>query len=85
LSTAPQTKQGIPVPEPNLTPGKMLRRALALRSRLLDRQEECEKLGPVPEQTRQDFTHAGFYRAMQARMFGGYEFSIADFVRVGLG
>ncbi len=85
MSTAPQTKQGIPVPEPNLTPGKMLRRAVALRPGLLDRQEECEKLGPVPEQTRQDFMDAGFYRALQPRMFGGYEFSIADFVTVGLG
>jgi 3-hydroxy-9,10-secoandrosta-1,3,5(10)-triene-9,17-dione monooxygenase len=82
LSTAQQPKQSVPVPEPDLTPFEMLRRAEALRPRLLERQQECEKLGRLPQQTHQDFVDAGFYRALQPRRFGGYEFSIADFARV---
>jgi 3-hydroxy-9,10-secoandrosta-1,3,5(10)-triene-9,17-dione monooxygenase len=78
----PTTKQSVPIPEPDLTPAEMLRRAGALRPGLIARQQECERLGRLPQQTHQDFVDAGFYRTLQPRQFGGYEFSIADFVKV---
>lgn len=82
MSTSPQVRQNVPVPEPDLTPREMLRRAEELRTTLRQRQQECEKLGRIPQQTHQDFLDAGFYRALQPRLFGGYEFSIADFTRL---
>ena len=72
----------IPPPEPTLTPHEMLERARKLRPVLRERQAACEELGRLPEETNQDFLDAGFYRIVQPRRFGGYEFSLTDFIRV---
>src|SRR5215469_17870639 len=69
-------------PEPHLTPQEMLRRAEALRPILRERQVLCEELGRLPEETNQDFLNAGFYRILQPRRFGGYEFDLSDFIRI---
>jgi 3-hydroxy-9,10-secoandrosta-1,3,5(10)-triene-9,17-dione monooxygenase len=82
MATTPAPRQNIAPPEPNLTPAEMLRRAEALRPILRERQARCEELGRLPEETNQDFLGAGFYRMLQPRCFGGYEFSVADFIRV---
>jgi 3-hydroxy-9,10-secoandrosta-1,3,5(10)-triene-9,17-dione monooxygenase len=70
------------VPEPDLTPREMVARAEALRPALLERQQETEELSYYPESTHRDFLEAGFYRILQPRRFGGYEFDVPTFVRV---
>jgi 3-hydroxy-9,10-secoandrosta-1,3,5(10)-triene-9,17-dione monooxygenase len=79
--TAP-TISPIAPPEPDLTPDEMLRRAQAMRPTLRERQAECESLGCLPESTNAEFVKAGFYRILQPRRFGGYEFDVPAFVRV---
>ena len=69
-------------PESSMTPDEMLRRARNLVSALRTRQESCERQGSLPVETHQDFLAAGLYRILQPRCFGGYEFSLADFVRI---
>jgi len=69
-------------PEPELTSAEMLERARALRPILRERQSLCEELGRLPDETNEEFLRAGFYRMLQPRMFGGYEFPVVDFIRV---
>ncbi|MDG5497508.1 acyl-CoA dehydrogenase family protein [Niveispirillum sp. BGYR6] len=69
-------------PEPSLTPDEMLRRAVALRPRLRAAQEECQRLGRVSQEINDALDAAGFYRIVQPRRFGGYEFDIPTFYRV---
>jgi 3-hydroxy-9,10-secoandrosta-1,3,5(10)-triene-9,17-dione monooxygenase len=69
-------------PEPELTPDQMLARAVALRPLLRARQAECEVLGRVPDAVNAELVKAGFYRIVQPRRFGGYEFEVPTFYRV---
>ena len=69
-------------PEPTLTVDELLRRAEALRPLLRERQTECEAAGELSADTNNRFLAAGFYRILQPRLFGGYEFSLPDFIRV---
>src|SRR6202142_964512 len=71
-------------PEPALTVDELLRRADALRPLLRERQAECEEAGELSDDTNDRFLAAGFYRIMQPRLFGGYEFTLPDFIRVML-
>jgi 3-hydroxy-9,10-secoandrosta-1,3,5(10)-triene-9,17-dione monooxygenase len=73
-----------PVPEPELTPDEMIARARALIPRLRAEQDEAEQLGGYTEGMHQEFLKAGFYRILQPRMFGGYEFDITTFYRTML-
>ncbi|WP_443701283.1 acyl-CoA dehydrogenase family protein, partial [Pseudomonas sp.] len=72
----------IPVPEVNLTPQEMIRRATAMRHTLRDRQAANEAEGRLLAQTNEEFINAGFYRVVQPRRFGGYEFDLTTYVRV---
>lgn len=69
-------------PQSDLTPDEMLRRARAMRPVLRERQAECEALGRLPDSTNDEFVKAGFYRILQPRRFGGYEFDLPAFVSV---
>lgn len=69
----------IPQPEPGLTPEDLVRRARELRSWLRDRQDQAELLTGMPDDTHKAFLEAGFYRTLQPRRFGGYEFSLRTF------
>jgi len=69
-------------PEPDLTPDEMLERVRALVPTLRERQAETEAAGRILDETQAALVDAGLYRAMQPRRFGGYEFSLGDFVRV---
>jgi 3-hydroxy-9,10-secoandrosta-1,3,5(10)-triene-9,17-dione monooxygenase len=60
----------------------MLSRAEAMRATLRARQPLCESGGRLPKETNHDFLEAGFYRILQPRCFGGYEFDMPAFVRV---
>src|SRR5438876_9715878 len=44
------------------------------------RQEECEALGRLPEQTNAELVSAGFYRILQPRRFGGAELDLPTFL-----
>lgn len=72
----------IPQPEPGLTPDELIARATAMRQTLREQQAEADALGrPLPE-TQEAFTKAGFYRVVQPKMFGGYEFDAGTFLRL---
>jgi len=81
-SAAQQLSSHIHPPEPDLTVDELLSRADALRPWLREHQAECETLGELPEDTNAHFLAAGFYRILQPRLFGGYEFALPDFIRV---
>jgi len=46
------------------------------------RQAECESSGNVSEEINNELIRGGFYRVVQPRRFGGYEFDIPTFYRV---
>ena len=73
---------GIAPPEPGLTPEAMLARARALRPALRESQGRCEAEGRVPQDINDQLVQAGFYRIVQPRRFGGYEFDVPTFYRV---
>jgi 3-hydroxy-9,10-secoandrosta-1,3,5(10)-triene-9,17-dione monooxygenase len=72
----------IPQPEPDLASDELVRRARELRSWLRDRQDQTELLTGVPEDTHKAFLEAGFYRILQPRRFGGYQFDLRTFSQV---
>jgi len=81
-SAAQQLSGHIPPPEPGLTVAELLRRAEDLRPLLRERQAECEALAELPQDTNARFLAAGFYRILQPRLYGGYEFALPDFIRI---
>ena len=58
----------------------MIARATALRGTLRAAQAECEAQGRVSEAVNDELIRAGFYRVIQPRLFGGYEFDVPDFL-----
>lgn len=74
--------QPLPQPEPDLTEKRLLERACALRPLLRASQGECESNGRVPQAVADALIEGGFFRMVQPRLFGGYEFDIATFYRV---
>jgi 3-hydroxy-9,10-secoandrosta-1,3,5(10)-triene-9,17-dione monooxygenase len=74
----------IPVPEPDLTGEQMVGRAREMIPALRERRAETERLGRLPDDTVREFVDAGFYRILQPRRFGGYEFPLPIFTRVAL-
>lgn len=69
-------------PEPVLTARQIVARAESMRPALVERQAETEALTWYPEATHQAFLDAGFYRILQPRRFGGYQFDTATFFKV---
>ncbi len=85
MSTRVDTRvAAVPVPEPDLTPQEMLQRAVALRPRLRAEQAETERRGVHSEDLHLEFRKAGFYRAIQPRRFGGYEFDLKNYYRLAI-
>lgn len=82
LQVAAAEGGAIPVPEANLTPQEMIRRATAMRQTLRDRQAATEEAGRILDVTNDEFVKAGFYRVVQPRRFGGYEFDLQTYVKV---
>lgn len=82
LVSQSERAQFIPTPEPDLTPAEMIGRAEALRSLLFARQAETEAAGNMSAATNAELIKAGFYRVLQPRLFGGYEFDLPTYVRV---
>jgi 3-hydroxy-9,10-secoandrosta-1,3,5(10)-triene-9,17-dione monooxygenase len=69
-------------PEPALTPAEMIARAVALRPLLRAQQNAVEAAGRLSDEMNRRFIDAGFYRVVQPRLFGGYEFDVPTFMRV---
>lgn len=74
----------VAVPEPDLTPEELVARAAAMRDTLRSRQAQCEAEGRLPEATNREYVEAGFFRVLQPRRFGGYEFGLETFLRVAI-
>lgn len=71
-------------PEPGLTPEQIIQRAVDMRPLLRADQGQSEERGTYSPQMHERFKQAGFYRILQPRMFGGYEFDLTVFSRVML-
>ena len=76
--------EGIAAPEPGLTPAELIARAAALRERLRAEQDASEARGCHSPELQEAFVAAGFYRALQPRRFGGYEFDYPTFYKAML-
>jgi 3-hydroxy-9,10-secoandrosta-1,3,5(10)-triene-9,17-dione monooxygenase len=69
-------------PEPELTPEKLLARAAQLRPMLAEQQQENDRRGYYSDSIHRELLRGGFYRILQPRRFGGYEFSLETYVRI---
>jgi 3-hydroxy-9,10-secoandrosta-1,3,5(10)-triene-9,17-dione monooxygenase len=65
-----------------LAPQEIVDRAAAMQEHLREEQEATEQRTFYSEETHEAFAAAGFYRILQPRRFGGYEFGIETFYRV---
>ncbi|MEU4781514.1 acyl-CoA dehydrogenase family protein [Micromonospora sp. NPDC023633] len=68
--------------EPDLTAEQVVARAEAMVPELIDRQAEVEERSFYAEDIHEKFARNGFYRILQPRRYGGYEFGLETFVRV---
>lgn len=75
------TALDVPVPEPDLTPAQVIARAEAMIPQLRELQDQAEADGRYSEDTHRRFDEAGFYRILQPRRFGGYEFDMTTFFK----
>ena len=82
MQEASAASSTVEVPEPELTPREIVARAAAMRPELLERQAETEERTFYAQDTHRAFTEAGFYRILQPRRFGGYEFDLETYFRV---
>src|SRR5688572_26756441 len=86
VSLAPEASAtSLDQPEPGLPVPDLPDRAMSLRPLLRERQAAHEEHGAYSDELHATFDRMGFYRMVQARMFGGYEFSLPDYYRVMLG
>ena len=74
----------LPQPEPDLTPATIVERATQLTPAIRAAQDEDDARGCHSPAMDQDFRKAGFYRILQPKLFGGYEFDYPTFYRTML-
>ena len=79
---ASAARSPLPQPEPGLTPDDVISRARAMRQKLRDNQDAADRLGWYGPEIHEDFRKAGFYRILQPKTFGGYEFDYPTFIKV---
>src|SRR5690348_13877571 len=65
-----------------MTSEELIRRAIELRPKLIERQAETEARTYYSEETHRDFLDAGFYRMLVPKKFGGYEIDLPTFYQV---
>ncbi|AOM41572.1 hypothetical protein [Xenorhabdus hominickii] len=58
--------------------------ALNMRTLLREKQDEHNKLGTYSQELHELFLKQGFYRLLQPKRYGGFEFSLAEYYRVML-
>src|SRR5262249_27434110 len=66
------------------SPEELVARARALVPALRERSERCERERRVPEESIRELKHAGLFRILQPRAYGGYELAFAAYVRVSI-
>jgi 3-hydroxy-9,10-secoandrosta-1,3,5(10)-triene-9,17-dione monooxygenase len=64
-----------------LTPEQVVERAVALQPLLREQQEESDRRGYYSDAAHEALMRGGFYRLLQPRMFGGYEFGLDTFIK----
>jgi 3-hydroxy-9,10-secoandrosta-1,3,5(10)-triene-9,17-dione monooxygenase len=69
-------------PEPGLAPEVLIARAERLRGTLRNEQAGAEERGAYSPEMHEAFKKAGFYRTLQPRRYGGYEFDVPTFARL---
>lgn len=69
------------VPE-GTTPQTLIDKAIELRPLLREQQAETEERGYYSTEIRDRLNDAGFYAAIQPKMFGGLESSLSDYFRM---
>jgi 3-hydroxy-9,10-secoandrosta-1,3,5(10)-triene-9,17-dione monooxygenase len=74
----------LPQPEPDLTPATIIERATRLTPAIRAAQDEDDARGCHSPAMDQDFRKAGFYRILQPKLVGGYEFDYPTFYRTML-
>ena len=87
MTTSTSKRRGvraIPTPHPDTTPRQLIERAVAMRPLLRERQEETEANRRVSDDTNDLLVEAGFYRCLQPRRFGGYEFDLPTFAKMAI-
>jgi 3-hydroxy-9,10-secoandrosta-1,3,5(10)-triene-9,17-dione monooxygenase len=72
----------VPVPELDLTADALVARAAEMREELIAEAPEGEERGGYSQRLHERFTQAGFYRTLQPRRYGGYEFGLDTFFRL---
>lgn len=77
-----EVASGMESPEPELSPEELIARAVALRGALLEGQAAAEERGTYSPEMHKTFEEAGFYRTLQPRRYGGYEFDVPTFARM---
>ena len=81
LDTA-DPRVAIPQPEPGLTEETLVQRAAAMRPMLQAQQEQNDLRGCYSDEIHEAFRAAGFYRIMQPRIYGGYQYGPEVFLKV---
>jgi 3-hydroxy-9,10-secoandrosta-1,3,5(10)-triene-9,17-dione monooxygenase len=76
------TTEEIAVPEPDLTPDEMIARARSMHDAVRAAADRSEAEGGPSAELNRMFRDAGFFRILQPRRFGGYQFSVETFFRV---
>ena len=72
----------LPQPEPGLRPQDVIARAEAMIPTLRAQQAEADERGHFSDEVLDAFRAAGFYRMLQPKLFGGYEFDTETFFEV---
>ncbi|MDP9092254.1 MAG: hypothetical protein M3N95_04760 [Actinomycetota bacterium] len=70
------------VPEPELTAQQIIQRAKDLQPWVRREAEASAERGTYSPELHDAFLDAGFYRILQPRRFGGYEFDVTTFFKV---
>jgi len=82
LNETSRLTEPLPQPEPGLRPADVIARAEAMIPKLRRSQAEADERGHFSDEVLQDFRDAGFYRMLQPKLFGGYEFDTETFFEV---
>ncbi len=75
-------REPLPQPEPGLTPETLIERARALKPMLREQQDEADRRGWFTDEVHRALKDGGFYRVLQPKLFGGYEFDYPTFIKV---
>lgn len=81
-TTESPTFAPLPQPEPDLRPQDVIDRAEAMIPMLRAQQAEADERGHFSDEVLEAFRGAGFYRMLQPKLFGGYEFDSETFFEV---